>query len=176
VAGDFNRDGKLDLAVNNYNNGTITILLGNGNGTFTQSASIALGTNNNPTALAAGDFNNDGKLDLAVGVTILGSPSDLVKIFLGNGNGTFTPGPVLTLGAYQPYGIAVGDFTGNGNLDLAVTDSGSAKATVFLGNGNGTFSAGVQYATGGDPWGIVTGDFNNDGKLDLAIANEGATT
>ena len=69
VAGDFNGDGKLDLAVNDYNNDTVTILLGNGNGTFTQSASIALGTNDDPTALAVGDFNNDGKLDLAVGVT-----------------------------------------------------------------------------------------------------------
>ena len=80
------------------------------------------------------------------------------------------------MGAYQPYGIAVGNFTGNGNLDLAVSNYGSANVTVFLGNGNGTFASGVKYATGSSPWGIVTGDFNNDGKPDLAIANYGSNT
>ena len=147
-------------------------MLGNGNGTFTQAASLALGTNNDPTALAVGDFNNDGKLDLAVGVTV-GSPSDLVKIFLGNGNGTFTAGTTITLGAYEPYGIAVGDFNGDGKLDLAVADLGSAKVTILLGNGNGTFAAGVQHATGGSVRGALPlGDFNGDGKLDLAVVNE----
>jgi hypothetical protein len=173
VAGDFNGDGKLDLAVPNFGNDTVLILLGNGNGTFTPGVSLALGTNNGPSSIAVGDFNGDGKLDIAVAVTV-GSPSDLVKIFLGNGDGTFVAASTVTLGAYEPYGIAVGDFNGDGKLDLAVADSGSAEVTILLGNGDGTFAAGGQYATGSSPWGITTGDFNNDGKLDLAIANEGS--
>jgi hypothetical protein len=176
VASDFNGDGKADLAVANENDNTVTVLLGNGDGTFTAVASPSTGTS--PIAMAVGDFNGDGRADLAVAnagnATNPGSSS--VTVLLGNGDGTFSPAANLATGL-NPISIAVGDFNGDGNADLAVVNYGGNTVTILLGNGDGTFSAtALSPATGNIPYAIAVGDFNGDGKADLAVTNVGSST
>ena len=131
VVGDFNGDGKADLAVANYNNGsytdpsTLTILLGNGDGTFTAATSPVTGYG--PQFIALGDFNGDGVPDLAVA----NLESNTVTVLLGKGDGTFIPVMSPSTGWY-PYSLAVGDFNGNGVPDLAVANQGGNTATVLL--------------------------------------------
>ena len=178
VVGDFNGDGKADLAVSNAgaqaNNtfpaGTVTILLGNGDGTFTPQA-------NSPTtgfqaqSLVTGDFNGDGVADLAV----VNGQSNTVTILLGNGDGTFTAGqsPATGSGAYE---IAIGDFNGDGVPDLAVSNFYDNTVSVLLGNGDGTFTAAASPATGTAPGGVAIADFNGDGNADIAVTNSGDDT
>ena len=165
---DFNGDGKLDLAVANSIDGTVTILLGNGDGTFTLKSTPTAGSGAN--WIAAGDFNEDGKLDLAVansGSSGVGG----VTILLGNGDGTFTTGASLTTGD-GPFSIVTADFNKDGHLDLAVSNANSDTVTVLLGTGTGTFSFGSTPAVGTQPQVLVVGDFNEDGNLDLAVSNE----
>jgi hypothetical protein len=174
AVGDFNGDGKLDLAVANLNyigdhvtNGNVTVLLGNGDGTFTPTAASPA-TGPDPNSIAVGDFNRDGKLDLAV----VNQGSNNVTILLGNGDGTFTPTAASPATGPDPNSIAVGDFNGDGKLDLAVVNQGSNNVTILLGNGDGSFTpAPSSPAIAYYPWSIVVGDFNGDGRLDLAVAN-----
>jgi dienelactone hydrolase len=168
VTGDFNGDGKLDLAVANYNSNNVSILLGNGDGTF--QAAVNYGVGDTPLYLAAGDFNGDGKLDLAVPNS--SSNSNSVSILLGNGNGTFQAAVNYAVGT-NPNSVAIGDFNTDGKLDLVVANTGSNNVSVLLGNGDGTFQPPVNYASGGSVLGeMAVGDFNHDGKLDLAVANQ----
>lgn len=169
AVGDFNIDDKLDLAVANAKDGTVSILLGNGNGTFTlaKGSPIAVGTD--PDALAVGDFNADGNPDIAVA----NKSSNNVTILQGNGDGTFNPatGSPITVST-GPSALAVGNF-GNGNLSLAVANGDSNNVSILLGNGDGTFTAakGSPIPVGGDPDALAAADFNGDGNLDLAVAN-----
>lgn len=167
VSADFNGDGIPDLAIPSYNASTITILLGNGDGTFTTvSSSPTVGTS--PTAIVAADFNRDGRIDLAVASGVTNS----LTILLGNGNGTFTPALQSPATGSYPAAIAVGDFNGDGLLDLAVVNSSDNTVTILLGNGNGSFTAASQTVTSSyNPISVAAGDFNGDGVLDLAVAN-----
>src|SRR5207248_5207969 len=142
--GDLNGDGKLDLAVTNYGSfwafgsmpdNTVTILLGNGDGTFTAAAGSPVSVGTDPTAVVVADFNGDGKLDLAV----VNGSDQTVSILLGRGDGTFTV--VSAAPAANAFALATGDFNQDGNLDLAVSNSGTAAITILLGNGDGTFTA-----------------------------------
>ena len=171
AVGDFNRDGKLDLAVANSNSSNVSVLLGNGDGTFQTAVNYDVG--GAPTSIAVGDFNHDGKLDLAVAVPVPG-PSTYVSMLLGNGDGTFQTA-VNYNAPYAPDAVAVGDFNGDGNLDLVVGNR-SSNISVFLGNGDGTFRTAVNYSAGYNPSSVAVGDFNNDGTLDLAVANSGSST
>lgn len=164
VTGDFNGDHKLDLAVPNPNSNNVSILSGNGDGTFKPSVEYSVGQA--PIVAAVGDFNRDGKLDLVVANNI----SNNVSVLLGNGDGTFQTAVEHSVDK-NPAALAVGDFNRDGRLDVVVTDQGSNEITVLLGNGAGSFQSTLAYAVGQNPISVAVGDFNRDGKLDLAIAN-----
>ena len=169
--GDFNGDGKVDLAVANYDDNTVTILLGNGDGTFLPASSSPVSVGANPTDLVSADFNGDGKLDLAVP----NSTDNTLTILLGNGDGTFSPVTSSPATGTTPFGLAVGDFNADGKLDLAVANFDENTATILLGNGDGTFApAPSPPATAGPA--LVVGDFNGDGKFDLAVTGRGNST
>ena len=173
TTGDFNADGKLDLAVANYSSSTVSILLGNGNGTFQSAANYSTG--NGPFSVTTGDFNADGKLDLATA----NYTSSTVSILLGNGNGTFNSAVNYSTGT-RPYSVTTGDFNADGKLDLAVVNKGSSTAFILLNSTTVSnilnFNNAVNYSTGTNPESVTTGDFNADGKLDLAVANNGSNT
>jgi hypothetical protein len=167
---DVNGDGRPDLIVTNRGDSTVSILLGQADGTFGSKMDIATGAG--PTNLVVGDFNKDGNVDLAT-VNVGGS----VSVLLGNGDGTFKPHVEYATGT-GPYGIAIGDFNGDGKLDLAVVDTCGQNCgfvSVFLGNGDGTFQAKADYPVGNNPSQVVAADLNGDGKVDLAVTNESNT-
>ena len=174
AVGDFNGDGKEDLAVANYGSNTLSILLGNGNGTFQTQQTLATGSG--PGPVVVGDFNGDGKEDLAV----VNEASNTVSVFLGNGNGTFQAQQTFATGT-SPSSVAVGDFNGDGKLDLAVANYSSETLSVLLntttvGATTASFATQQTYATGALPASIAVGDFNGDGKTDLVVANETSET
>src|SRR5260370_32535650 len=146
--------------------------MGNGDGTIKAPTSISVGCN--PVSVAIGDFNGDGKLDLAVAAPGCSAGTNGVAILLGNGDGTFTAKGTLTSPLANPFYIAVGDFNGDGKMDLAVIDHGSTSDSVFfyLGKGDGTFQAPTSVSLGANvgPMQIVAADFNKDGHLDVAVS------
>jgi hypothetical protein len=175
AVGDFNGDGKLDLAVANENNGgagTVSILLGTGTGSFGAKTDFVTGPG--PWSVAVGDFNGDGNLDLAVANAgnILDPNGTTVSILLGTGTGSFGAKTDFVTGS-SPRSVAVGDFNGDGKLDLAVANFISSTVSILLGTGTGSFEAKADFGTGSFPFSIAVGDFNGDGKLDLAVANAG---
>jgi hypothetical protein len=157
---DLNGDGNLDLVAGFMDGGVVSVLLGNGDGTFGPATDYATG--GSPAALVLADFNNDGIVDIAVSNTLIGTTS----ILLGNGDGTFRAGGSMqVLGAH---GITAGDFNHDGNVDLAIESN--FYVSIYLGNGDGKFKAPIDtpetdiYVAS-----VITGDFNSDGNLDLAL-------
>ena len=163
VFADFNHDGKLDVATVDFTSEDVSILLGNGDGTFQSARQFA--TTEDPAALVVGDFNRDGKLDIALVQYGFGVTGQLA-IFLGNGDGTFNAGAAYTLNL--PYDVTTADFNGDGILDLAVADNGDNAVYVFLGNGDGTFASPVSYKAP-LPERVLAVDLNGDGHPDLAV-------
>jgi Bacterial Ig-like domain (group 3)/FG-GAP-like repeat/FG-GAP repeat len=186
AVGDFNGDGKLDLAlagssvINGNYQASIDLLLGNGDGSFQSPLIYPVATF--PKAIVAADFNGDGKLDLAG--TDGAYPNSYepgendIAIFLGNGDGTFQSASLINAGS-NVLGLAAGDFNGDGKPDLAVTDCGddycetTGSVNILLGNGDGTFQSPLMNPVGLAPLFLVAGDFNGDKKLDLVVASRG---
>ena len=153
----------LMLVLNHVAAGTIS---------FRPAASYPVGVA--PVAVAAGDLNGDGKLDLAVANSgdISAGKDGGISILLGKGDGTFKTATNMAE-VKNPTSIAVGDFNGDGNTDLVVTkiDGGVGRVGVLMGKGDGTFQAPVDYAAGNAPTSIVTGDFNGDERPDVVVSN-----
>jgi uncharacterized protein (TIGR03437 family) len=181
VLQDVNADGKLDLIVLNMglptgfsaapSPGGISVMLGNGNGTFQTQANFAAGTN--PTALAVGDLNGDGKPDLAVATTQSNGGS-VVAVLLGNGDGTFQT-PTYWPGQFGMTDIVISDLNLDGKPDLVMTSCcGDTQMSYLLGNGDGTFQPQVLFNGGPSPYFMTVADFNGDGKPDLAITDNGS--
>ena len=160
ATGDFNGDGKLDIAVVNATN-SVAIFLGKGDGTFQPQLNFLTAIQSN--SIVTGDFNGDGKLDLAL-------PSgydNAVCVLLGNGDGSFQHFIESSTGGVGPDQLVVGDFNQDGKLDVAVNEYGSGETTIMLGNGDGTFGYPNDMFASGEP--MVGADLNGDGTLDLAM-------
>jgi len=178
AVGDFNGDGIPDLAVAPVlDEGNSEVLLGNGDGTFSiANGSLGIGSGvATSNSIAAADFNGDGKLDIVEACASLGDqPCNLLLIQSGNGDGTFIEFSSVPLSFLGSQSMAVGDFNGDGQPDVAVTNSGTNGVNVFLNNGGGLSAVSAIPATGTGPTSIAAADFNGDGKLDLAVANYGS--
>ena len=167
---DVNGDRKLDLAVANQFSSTIALLLGNGDGTFVQTAGPPVPPNSAPSWIAAEDYDGDGDIDLAITLKGLNT----VAIFLGNGAGGFAPGSVNPVDR-GPTAVAAADLNGDGRYDLAVSNQFGDTVSILVGNGDGTFrqAAGSPIPVGDNPLALTITAANRDGRLDLAVANFG---
>jgi hypothetical protein len=170
AVGDFNGDTKLDLAVPNINADRVSILLGNGAGSFMLGGSFPVGRA--PTAAAAGDFNSDGKLDLAVvNFASFGNPPGDMSILIGNGAGGFSAPTSYRVIAFNS-DVTATDLNNDGKFDIVAgtysEQVGNVK--VLLGDGTGSFGAIADFGGNGDARSPVVADFNGDGKLDVAVA------
>lgn len=172
---DLNADGKADI-VGSFN-GTIYVCLSNGDGTFKASVPLNLGSVTAENLLSLGDFNNDKKTDIFVVASSGSNQPQQLLVFLGNGDGTFEPAKTTVVPASLWYYQVLGDFNGDGNLDLTFAGECNSLAFcnqfppvyLFLGNGDGTFQAATTPISNSGPF--AAGDFNGDGKLDLVFAN-----
>ncbi len=179
VAADFNRDGKLDIAVADSGQafdasqpGGLIVFLGNGNGTFQNGAELPVGVN--PYSIAVGDLNGDGIPDMALSSGGTLAPTDSgyeVAVLIGIGDGTFKPAAFYPTD-FGPAGIAIADMNGDGKPDLIVMHCcGDVSPTYLIGNGDGTFQTEAGFKAGASPSGVIAADLNGDGKPDLAVVS-----
>ncbi|MEM1226444.1 MAG: FG-GAP-like repeat-containing protein [Planctomycetota bacterium] len=164
TTGNFNNDGVTDLVTANAGSDDVSVLLGNGDGTFASQQRFAAGAS--PMSLTTGDFNGDGVTD----VVTANAGSDDVSVLLGNGDGTFALQQRFGVGD-EPSFVTTGDFNGDGVNDLVTANRKSDDVSMLLGNGDGTFASQQHFPAGADPFSLTTGDFNADGLIDLVTAN-----
>lgn len=167
AVGDLNGDQKLDVVAVNNGSSNVSVLLGNGDGTFQGQTTTAV-SGTQPTAIILADFNADQKLDFATA----DQNGNNATVRLGNGNGGFGLGST-PMGVMAPMDLVAGDFNADKKLDLAIANSGVGTVRIALGAGDGTFINGATPAvsTGVSNRSIAAGDFNLDGNLDLAVTN-----
>ncbi|MDB6026899.1 MAG: Alkaline phosphatase, partial [Verrucomicrobiales bacterium] len=171
VPADFDGDGRLDLAIANYNESTVTVLKGLGNGVFSSPTNYAVGQG--PMMVWFGDCDKDGKIDLITPNKDAGT----LTILPGLGNGTFGTAQTVTLfsgGNPQPTYVMPSDFNGDGRLDLVTANYNSNTVSILIGQSNGTFVVATNYSVGNNPRSVLVRDLNHDGLVDLAVANSGS--
>ncbi|WP_254564241.1 putative Ig domain-containing protein, partial [Oscillatoria sp. HE19RPO] len=169
TVGDFNGDGNPDLAVANRNSNTVSVLIGDGSGSFAAQTPFTVG--NAPISVTVGDFNGDGNPDLATA----NRSSNTVSVLIGDGSGSFAPQTTFATGS-EPSSVTVGDFNGDGNPDLATANFSSNTVSVLIGDGSGSFAPQTTFAVGSRATSVTIGDFNGDGNPDLATANFSSNT
>ncbi len=168
--GDLNGDGKLDLVTSIFGTDSVNVQLGNGDGTFQAATTVLISAGFGPAESHLVSLRGNGTLDLIVASFNVNQ----IAVLLGNGNGTFQPPAFYTVGSSgnTPTSLTTGDFNHDGNLDVAVANTGDNTISILLGNGSGTLTAsGAPIGVGHDPEAIRAGDFNADGYSDLAVAN-----
>ena len=161
---DFNRDGKVDVAVANINDNTVSILLGNGDGTFAAQQLVNVG--NAPRGVALLDVDGDGDID----IINTNADSGNLSMLINNGSGVFAAATFFGSGG-ELWPLAAADMNGDGILDLVSGARTEQQLIVQTGNGDGTFSTAGSRAAGGEVWMLVTGDVNGDGHEDVASVN-----
>jgi hypothetical protein len=164
ATGDFNGDGHLDLALPSSYNHTVSIVLGNSDGSFQLPLEFDGGTA--VDYLAVGDFNGDGKLD----VVTVNHLTDTINVLLGKGDGTLQA-PVSYSTGGAPRSVTSADVNGDGKLDV-ITANKSGTVSVLLGHGDASFAPHVEFAVGNEPLGVAVGDFNRDSKADILVATD----
>ena len=162
---DLNNDSFTDLVTTNISSNTLSILLGNGDGTFKEQ--VQLHVCKEPRALALGQFNHDDYAD----VVLACSGGDEIALLLGHGNGKFEEGPRYPVHR-TPIALAADDLNGDGHADLVV-GLRNDKLKIFLGTGSGEFRVGPQYEYGDTPTSVALSDLDGDGKVDLVVTNGG---
>ncbi len=169
TAGTTNPDLFEDTIVANNGDNTISVFLGNGDGTF--ATGVTYMTGNGPTSVATGNFNADANLD----VVVTNSVDDTVSVLLGNGDGTLAAKQDFPVGK-GPVSVAVADLNNDGKADLVVANQTDNTISVLLGNGDGTFQPQTVIGAGAAPTQVITGDFNADGHIDIAVVNQNLNT
>jgi FG-GAP-like repeat len=168
VVGDFNGDTKPDVAVVNSSSADVSLMLGDGSGGLTLAGPPVVTGGDHPGPAAAGDFNGDGKLDVAVA-----NESGDVAVLTGDGTGNLSRSAGSPFGL-SPAALGAGDFNGDGKLDVAVANT-TGTVTILLGNGAGALSPlPAPITIGGAPAALSVADLDRDGRLDLAVANGGS--
>lgn len=181
AVGDLTGNGKLDIVTANrsysLNGASVSVLLGNGDGTFQTPFTFTVpNLRSDLLSVALGEMNHDGRDDLVVAGDSSASPSiGVVDLLLGHGDGTFSLASTTKLSGAWPTTVKLADFNGDGNLDVAAaTSEGNLGVAVLLGNGDGMLGSPAYFATDAGPVSLAVGDVNGDGRLDLVTANYGS--
>lgn len=169
TTGDINADGKLDIVTANYNNNTVGLLQGNGNGTFQPIVTYSAGPATSPQSVAVADVNGDGQPDVVTG-NYFGNSAG---VLLNDGFGSFQPIVLYTTGSNHTHRAVVFDVNSDNNPDIVVASFNNNSAGILLGNGNGTFQGVVSYPIGPNQYsyGVAVADVNSDAKADLIAIN-----
>ena len=161
---DIDADGNIDLLVANQNSNDVSVLFGNGSGSF--STPVNYGVGNSPWSIELADFNSDTYIDIATS----NRNSNNVSILLGNSIGSFSLSTNYAVGNL-PEQLKVADYDLDGKLDIATSDYNSNQVSILKGTGLGTFNTAITFSTATGPFALCNGDFNNDGNIDIATSN-----